>query len=286
MTLKNYPVVTGEEVVKTYVSWGQGYKCASDCKSFLEDNGFDRIYVESEDGKFPFLNVFANFAFYSGFLRKNVNISEGGESLKKIKKKIIPGLGLKGKIVPASNGHGAIVRLKKGGAYMARVLESMGLPRYCGPKARMESLGIPTYRQELFDLATSGVLDKDENEIIRKIEYDSAAVLFSTRTSVHKKADRKKDYWYSHFFARPTKKEAENLAKDNLKLINFAVPEMEIREEDIGTTRLKSGSYVSSLHLNGRNLECILDGNRSLIKFSPELQKHYSFKLDFEPVEI
>jgi hypothetical protein len=275
LELRNYSFVTEDNIEKTY----KKPSYAPNCIKYLKSKGLVPLYINDN---FPYVNVLAGFAFYTGCLTKSkVNISEDEETLNLIEKNITNKLDLKTKIIPRWNEYGTTLTNAKRGAYISRFLETMGLPRQSGLKSRLKSLEIPRYRKEMFEFVSNDLLSKGDYETVKKLEHDLSAILFSTRSVFHSKNN-----WTLHFFARPTTGDAESFAKENLKLINFSSHEIEIPEERIQTRRLKSGSYSSQIMINRMYLECILDSNRDLLKFSPKLQKLYGFELDFEPVEI
>ena len=279
MKLKDYIIVSKRDVItETYKRTDSKYARA--CEDYLERKGLAPLYI---DKKFPLLNVYANFAFYSGCLaRKNVHISENEEMLELVESKVSKRLGMKTKIIPEHKGHGATLVLTEGGPYLSRLLETMGLPRSSGPKAKLKSLEIPHYRKDLFKLAScDNVLDEGDKEIARKLERDSTAVLLST-----KMIPLSKKHWVLYTFSRPTEEDAKEFARESVEMIKFSVPGLEIPHENIKVKKLRSGTYSPRIIINGRNTEFVLDANRDLLKFSPELQKLYGFELDFEPVEI
>jgi hypothetical protein len=281
MKLRNYSIISNRDVIEeTYKNTDSYY--AHKCDEFLRNNGFAPVYV---DGDFPYLNVFANFAFYSGCVaKKEVKISEDEKTLDLLEKNITKKLGLKTKVIPQKGGRGASLTLIEGGPYIARLLQTLGLPRSSGSKARLKSLEIPSYREDLFKFATCDILDDNDRETVRRVEYDSAAVLFSTRMSVPSE-----NHWVIYSFARPTEEEARSFTEKNVEMINFAVPGLEISDENIKIQKLRSGSYSPRIIIKGRNKECISDAHQDLLKFSPHLQMECGFdmkKLKFEPLEL
>lgn len=282
MKLGNYLIVSKRDVIEeTYKR--PDCKYARECDKYLTRKKLTPVYV---DGNFPYLNVYANFIFYSGCLpKKEVRISEKEETLGLIKKNITRRLGLKTKIIPKTGNRGAMLILTEGGPYVSRLLEVMGLPRSCGPKAKLKLLEIPGYRTDLFTLATcEKLLEEGDKEMVRKLERDSTAVLFSARASLD--TDIPEKQWVLNFFARPTREKARDFARKNLEMVNFSAPEIGLKENRIKTRSLVSGSYSSYIPINGKELECILDANRDLLKFSPKLKELYGFDLDFEPLEM
>lgn len=284
MRLKKYVIVSAKDILKGYDLGNNrhppnsfAYKHAQECEAFLREKGFEEIHAT--DSKFPYLNILANFAFYSGCLRKNVKITEEEKVLEGIDENIIPSLGLEGEIKPSKRGkRKPTLQLKECGGYMARVIEKMGVPKNCGRKSKLPSLEIPRYRQELFYFADRGELNENNKEIVRRLERDSTAVLFSTRLY-----PLSKNSLYLYFFARPTEEKAKDFANESIKLINFAVPEIGLTEEDIKLARNQSGSHATGIFFKDDKLECILDGNRELLKFHPKIQELYGFDLDFKP---
>jgi hypothetical protein len=289
MRLKDYVVISSEKVLGTYKLGNSNhkpnsfaYKSAAECGRFLEESGFDGMRVSGDDGMFPYLNVLANFAFYSGCLRKNVQITMPEEVLREISSKILPRLGLEGEIKYSARGKREPTLFSKAnGAYVARTLESMGIPRSCGNKAKIPNLSIPSYRKNLIASAVSGDFDEGDAEAVRKLERDSTAVLFSAR--LH--PTTRKNLWL-HFFTRSTPEDAERFAKEGIGIINFAVPGIGLDEKDIRTEKNGKGGHYSAINLRGDKLEFVLDGNNDLLKFSPRLQQLYGLDLPFEPAEI
>lgn len=281
MKLSNYSLVSAIDVVEgTYRR--PNCKYASECYRYLNEKGLLPLYV---DGNFSSLNVLANFVFYSGCVaRKDVNISGDRETLGLIESKIMNRLSLKSKIKPTKGNHGSVLVMSEGGAYLARLFECMGLPRSCGRKARAKSLGIPGYRKDLMNPTTCDkVLEEGDVEKVKKIERDATAVLFATRAQPD--TERPEKYWVLDFFSRPTAKEAETFARENLEMINFSAPGIAgLNEGEIRTRPIRSGSYTSYILIRGKTLDSIRDeSNRDLLKFSPQLQRLYDFKLAFEP---
>jgi len=283
MKLSKYLLVSATDVVEgTYRR--PNCKYASDCYRYLSEKGLLPLHV---DGNFSHLNVLANFVFYSGCVaRKDVNISEKRKMLDKIEEKIMSKLGLKTKIRPRKGNHGPVLVMAEGGAYLARLLECMGLPRSCGRKAKAKTLEIPAYRTDLFKWATCDqALEADDIAKVKSLERDATAVLFSTKAKPD--TEIPKQYWVLNFLSRPTPEEAKAFAKKNLEMINFSAPGIEgLNEGEIRTRRIRSGSYTSYIPIGGKILQSILDDNRDILKFSPRLQKPYGFTLPFEPVEI
>lgn len=278
MKLENYALVKEADIVNAY----KRPKCryTGECVQYLEDRGLLPLYV---DGKFPLVNAFASFAFYSGcVLNTEVNVSERTETLDLVKRNITDRLGINSKTVPKKGTAGPILTMAENGSCIARLMEAMGLPRCLGPKAGIKSLGVPKYRKDLFGLAKcGGVLERDDQERVRSLERDSTAVLLSTKTQYQSQR-----YWCLYLPARPTEDEAVGMAMEQAELINFSVPDLKLGRDDMMVGRLKSGSYLPRVPINGSRLECILDDNRDLIKFSPGMQRHYGFDLDFEPAGI
>jgi hypothetical protein len=283
MKLRNYSLVSPFDVIEgTYDR--PNCKYATACYKFLKERGLLPLYV---DGNFSFLNVLANFAFYSGCVaRKDVNISGNEETLERIEKNIMEKLSLKTKIKPTKGNHGSVLSMaEEGGAYMARLLKCMGLPRSCGRKAKAKTLEMPDYRTDLFRLATCDeVLEDEDVAKVKKLERDATAVLFSAKANPD--SEIPKQYWVLNFLSRPTPEEARDFAAKNLQLVNFSTPEIGLNESQIRTRRLVSGSHTSYIPISGKVLESILDGSRDLLKFSPRLQRLYNFELAFEPAVL
>jgi hypothetical protein len=289
MSIRNYSVVTANDVVRTYSRPGCEY--AKRCSGYLKSQEWMPLMLF--DANLPAFSAFANFVLYSGFIRKGTNISEDVPLLGKIKENITDKLGLRSEIIPRIGNRGSkLVLLPDDGVYAGRVLETMGIPAGCGPKSRMRYLGIPKYRKGLFELVSgdnpgndSGDYDK-AREIVRRLERDATAVLFSTRNTVDKRG--KHDIWKINFFARPDEPGAEAFGRDNLKMIKFSLPGLEIEEDDIRARQLQCGSWCSYVNLNGKHLDCILDetNRRDMLKFNPELQKRYGIEAEFSPADI
>jgi hypothetical protein len=280
MKLANYAVVSKSDILATYAP-ASDY--ADNCIRYLAEKGLLPLNV---DASFPPVNVLAGFAFYSGCVKDyKVIVYENTDKLGLLKECITDRLGIDTKVMTSmdSGGHtGSQLMVTNGGTYIARLFEAMGLPKSCGKKARMESLGIPSYRKDLFALAASdGLLGDDDRNMVRILEKDLTAVLISVKTK-----PKSKKCLNIRFLSRPSEEGARNFAEDNLRLINFSVPDLGLREERIWVERVPSGSYVANMSLNGSSMDCVLDANRDLLKFSPALQKLYGFDLPFEPAEI
>ncbi|MBN2042586.1 MAG: hypothetical protein JW754_02160 [Candidatus Aenigmarchaeota archaeon] len=250
---------------------------------FLEDLNW--IPMVAEDQKFPHLNVYANFAFYSGCMRKNVMISGEDETLEKIRDIIAGNLKIDSEIVYGKEGHGTIMLITEGGSYVARALESTGIPKECGPKAKQAGLTIPIYRIKMLQKAMDQKATDQDREFVRRMERDSASVLISTKTTVDSRGQ--KDRWQINYFARPTEDEARNIMELNLNMMKIGIPDLPITEDDIKTRSLESGSFHSYVNINGGKIDFFLDpSNRELIRFSQKMQNRYGFDLPFEPSDF
>lgn len=280
--IRGVRIVDGKDVRSTYKRPDCSY--ADQCAIYLSGNGWTPMGVS--DHKFPALNVFANYSFYSGFARKNVFISEVPDTLEKINENIIKRIGLKAEIKTGGGSRGSDIHLyNEGKAYIARFLESMGIPRNCGPKSDLKTLKIPKYRRDLYEIVQDEGIPDSDREIVRRLERDATAVLLGTRLSPDLRYS--KDIWQINSISRPTRKDAGNLMKENLKLIKFSVPECPISEKDIRTRKMKSGKYSAYFNINGKQIGCFLEtSNRDLLKFNPGLQERYGFNEPFEPCDI
>lgn len=278
MKLGNYAVVKEDDIVNAYTRHGSRY--VGECVHYLEGKGLLPLYV---DNRFPLVNVLASFAFYSGcVLNTNVNISEDPSTLVLIQNNIAEKLDIRTKTVPRKGTGGPILTMAEGGACMARLMEAMGLPRRNGSKTCMKVLEVPHYRKELLRMARCGeMLDADDKERIRRLQRDSTAVLFSTKTQY-----QSPKYWCLYLPARPTEEEALSTAMENFDFINFSAPDLEFSRDDVKITRLKSGNYLPRVPINGRRLDRILDRNKDLIKFNRDLQQLCGLEPAFEAAEI
>lgn len=280
MGLRNHVIVSERNIISAYEREGCEY--AKRCVDYLSRNNLLPLYVRDN---FPLVNVLASFAYYSGCVTgHDVRIYGEGETLERIGEDITRKIGFPASMTPKRGDRGAMLTVARHGSCASRLMEALGLPKHRGSKAMLKNLSIPSYRTEIMGMALNDELSETDVQNARNIERDSAAVLVSTRTSPDSRYPRTR--WVMVFFSRPTKEEARALAEENIGMLNFAVPELEISAEDMTPRKNRSGTYSYQVAFNKRKLECITDGSRDLLKFSPRLQNLYGFELDFEPARI